>query len=69
MKLFKPCYMIRNVKEDRILPPMKLFNTWFRGYYSTRSAAEKAITIIQRRIKEGWIQPADLKVVEVKEVL
>ena len=68
MKLFKPCYMIRNIKEDRILPPMKLFNTWFRGYYSTHSAAEKAITIIQQRIKEGWIQPADLEVVEVKEV-
>lgn len=69
MKLFKPCYMIRNIKEDRILPPMKLFNTWFRGYYDTRNAAEKAIQIIQRRVKEGWIQPVDLEVVEVKEVL
>ena len=69
MKLFKPCYMIRNIKEDRIIPPMKIFNTWFRGYYDTRSAAERAIKIIQQRVKEGWIQPADLEVVEVTEVL
>ena len=68
MKLAKPCYMIRNVKENKILPPMKLFNSWFRGYYSTRNAAEKAIEIIQQRIKEGWIQPANLEVVEVTEV-
>lgn len=68
MKLFKPCYMVLNVEQNKVLPPTKIGRCWFRGYYDTQLAAKRAIILLEKNIKDGWIKPATFKVIEVTEV-
>ena len=68
MKLSKPCYMIKNVSLDLILPPCKIGNLKFRAYYETKRGAEEALKMIEETIKREWAQPATFEVVKITEV-
>lgn len=69
MKLSKPCYMIKNVSLDLILPPCRICTLKFRAYYETKRGANVAVQMIKEFIEKGWVKPAELEVVEVTEVV
>ena len=72
IKLTKPCYMIKN--KYGVLPPIKIFNNWYRGYYDTKASAERALKLIEQRAIEGWedaieLYQTKLEIIEVTGVI